>query len=91
MSEQVHLCPSCGQPVDLDNYQMKQVGATTEINSMGHSYARPVYRMAHYTCPAVHIAAKVTPKPRKTAAEIAREFDELCDSYGKSEPPAVGR
>ena len=91
MSEQVHLCPSCGLPVDTDNYYMKQVGAVTETNSAGHSYPRPVYRMAHYTCPAVHIAAKAAPKPRKTAAEIQAEFDELCESYGKSEAPAGER
>ena len=53
MAEPTHICPSCGEVVTLDNYQMKRVGAVTEINSMGHSYPRPVYCMAHFTCPAV--------------------------------------
>jgi recombinational DNA repair protein (RecF pathway) len=89
MSE--HICPSCGEPVDLDNYYMKQVGTVTRTTASGRTVELPVYRMAHYTCPAVHIAPRAAPKPRKTAAEIAQEFDELCESYTKVEAPAGER
>lgn len=86
MSEPTHICPSCGEPVDLDNYRMKPAGTVTTTTRGGRTVERQVYQMAHYTCPAVHIAPKQAPKPqRKTAAEIAAEFDELCDSYKATE------
>jgi len=60
MTEPTHICPSCGEPVDLDNYRMKQCGTRPATNRGGYDYNAPVYRMVHFTCPCVKQGRKAT-------------------------------